>query len=232
MAHSEATVIKKQPHTYTKDERLEIGSRIAETLDQLDQLEIERKAAADKFKGLIGDGEGKLKKLRLNHSQGFEMREHECYVVRNTSTQMVEFVDVESGEIIDSRPFTTDDWAEVHKASQLALDLEDSDAPDENEIRAKATPDLFTADDAPAGEPTTEDVSAAKAEMNQASDDLDAAMEANAADPNIGGANHDDPAPASDDTPDDDEPAADEDDSIEPEAPAPKVPKRPANKKK
>jgi hypothetical protein len=137
MANAEETVKKTRPHNYTQEERLALGSRIAETLDEQERIELDKKQAMAEFKVLEQEVDNKLKTLRDNHKRGWETREFECYVRRDQSTQLVEYVTID-GQVIDYHKFTTADWDIVLKRAQMGLFPEDGTGPDENEIRAAA----------------------------------------------------------------------------------------------
>lgn len=136
MANTTAgNVIKKRPHTYNSTERAALSTGIDDMLDAKDALEREKKSANADFKARGEEIEEKLQILRLNKRQGYEVREHECAVIREIATKTVNYVDVKSGEIISQEPFTKDDWDIVMGQSQLGMF--NVDAPDENEIRGR-----------------------------------------------------------------------------------------------
>jgi hypothetical protein len=138
MANAEKTVKKSRPHTYTAEERLALGSKIADTLDEQEQIARDKKRAVAEYKVLEEEVDNKLKNLRENHKKGYEIREFECYEMRDVETKTVNYVAMD-GTIIDSRPFTSADWDVIMGKAQIGLFPEDDGfGPDEDEIRAYA----------------------------------------------------------------------------------------------
>lgn len=221
MKNPEGTVIRQKAHRYTITEQLGIGSKIAETMDDIDRIEREKKIEMDGFKKTLGEAESKLYQLRINNRQGFELRDFECFEQRNVETGQVEFVDVETGEIIDSRPFTSADW-------QKQLDLFEG-GPDEAELRTRANEKMQQAQEAET--PLSPDVDSQGNMIPGPNTDAFNAMASEA----LPQPSNEASDAASDEAGNeaggeaDDEQGAEPDDSAED---APKKPKRPANKRK
>jgi hypothetical protein len=96
--------------------------RIALTADELIQRQrdlIGTQTCRDEFQARLDpeiqklDGlKAKAKNLSYAVATGFEFREVECAIHINESKKVVEDIDQESGQIVDSRPMTDDDLQE------------------------------------------------------------------------------------------------------------------------
>jgi len=144
MATNQVTT-KQKPYFLSDDERLDVGSQIAEALDKTDALQAEKESFAANHKAKEKDLAQHLDKLRKLHRDGFELRDYKCNIVRNSDTHTVDFVIAEgdkAGEIIDQRPWNQDDWNAHLSESQLGIPFDSAgnpDAPDENDLRAQAS---------------------------------------------------------------------------------------------
>jgi hypothetical protein len=132
-------VFKDVPHNLTAAEKNVIGDKISKILDDLDTLEDDRQASAAKFKSREKDLKAKLKETRKARSDGFEIRTRKCEEVMDRQARKVNYVDTETGDVVQSRDFTNEDWKAVFDLSQLGLFTdEDTEGLDEDEIRARA----------------------------------------------------------------------------------------------
>ncbi len=150
---TETTTIKSKVEYLTKDQRLNLGSRIAEKLKEIKGKEREKKAAAARFKAEEEDLQVQLGNLCEQHDKGYVEREYKCNVLRDGTTGTVNFVvadyeaedkeerEYQPGDILDSRSFNRDDWTAYQNETQIPLDLHSTgnpSAPDENDLRAQA----------------------------------------------------------------------------------------------
>jgi len=137
----------------TDEERRTYGIKLAGLLDDIDNVEGEKKKQADHYKDRIGGLQAAADELRRKVSTGQEWREVECQEVLGQPTpDKKQIIRTDTGEVIGCEWMT-----EADKQGLLALDLidgeEDADEEDEAEERTEAEVEADVAEGAGDAEP-------------------------------------------------------------------------------
>lgn len=97
---------KSLPVKLTLDEIRLRGQEVAALIKSADRLEFEKKEAADNFKAQIEACKLYVNKLTTEITEGQVWREVQIEEVKDWTTQQVQTVRMDTGEIVDIRPMT------------------------------------------------------------------------------------------------------------------------------
>lgn len=86
-------------------EKVEKGKMLAEKVSRIEVLTEEKTAKAKRYKTDIDKLNAEAIELSVVISDGFEYRDIECRMVKNYKERVVEFIDIETGELVQTRPF-------------------------------------------------------------------------------------------------------------------------------
>lgn len=92
-------------YDFTPAELAEIANRLTGRLCDLAQIEDEKKSVMASFTDRIKAAKLEVSKLSRNHRDGFEHRDHECFVIYDYRKKEVRFRDSATKKIVDRRPF-------------------------------------------------------------------------------------------------------------------------------
>lgn len=93
---------------FTKDEKIELGLRVAEQVQELKIIDRQKKSAAAGFTAREKQANLEIDELAQKLEDGYEMRRENCIVQYDDPTHMVHFIleHDESGFIIKQRKMT------------------------------------------------------------------------------------------------------------------------------
>lgn len=100
------TVTRMVKHTFTSTERRQLREKVSDLLVQIGLKQDEKKAVAKQFGSEIESLTVDMHDANARARDGFEMRPVECTVVSNFESLEIEYVAVESGEVVQRRPMT------------------------------------------------------------------------------------------------------------------------------
>lgn len=100
----------KYPRRYTHEERLELADRIVALERQKDDLELEKKAAADEFNGQIKKVEADIVKVCNDYSNNMTEESVEAFKIKNYNTAQWEYFHPATMELVDVKAFTAADY--------------------------------------------------------------------------------------------------------------------------
>lgn len=94
---------------FTDDELIAMKEKHTTDCIEIDSLEEKIKAVKDEVGPRIKELKEVSKSTRKNIRRGFEYQDRECFLCPNFTTGMMEFVDCETGEILQERKLFPDE---------------------------------------------------------------------------------------------------------------------------
>ena len=79
-------------------------------MQEIGELESEKKALASDFNSKIKIAKQQLNMLSRKRRDGYEMRRLRCRIEKNWDLKQKEYYSVESGELVKAEPFDADDY--------------------------------------------------------------------------------------------------------------------------
>jgi len=104
------TVTKKGKYVFTKEEKEEFASSLAEQCSQKSNIELEKKEVAGQFKAKIDRCNSEIQLLSQKITNGYEMRDYACEVKKDFKKGIKQFFCVESGDLIATEALTPADY--------------------------------------------------------------------------------------------------------------------------
>lgn len=100
----------KYVRRYTDEERVELAERIVSLERRKDDLESEKKSAADEFNGQIKKVEADIFRVCNDFSNNMTEESLKAFKIKNWDTSRFEYYHPATSELIDTKPFTADDY--------------------------------------------------------------------------------------------------------------------------
>lgn len=115
------TWVETLPVALTELQRLEIGREIGTLLQELDNLDGEKRAAADAFKARIEAHQATLRQLGGYLRSGTRPQPVELREIRRERTHEIEVVRHDTGELVRVRPMTAEERQETLPLAQAEI---------------------------------------------------------------------------------------------------------------
>lgn len=120
--------VRDLPCQMSEQERLLKSMALAQKLDELDRVQLEKKAANDAFKERLNACHDAVSSLSREVRTGMEERPIECTENARYDDMMVDLIRMDTGEVVSSRPMHP---SERQQALQLSSSDDERDDDDE-----------------------------------------------------------------------------------------------------
>lgn len=105
IVHTTERRIINAKYRFSKDELDGVAKRLTDRLCDLAQIEDEKKSVMANYTDKIKAGKLEISKLSRHHRDGYELREHECFVVYDYKKKEKRFKDVNTKKVIEVQSF-------------------------------------------------------------------------------------------------------------------------------
>jgi hypothetical protein len=96
-------------YVFSKEEKAEISSNMAQKYGELEQLEKDKKAVTSDFNSKIDSAKAQIGGAAIKLTNGYEMKSVKCEVDRDYDKKFIRWIRTDNGEIAKERAMTADE---------------------------------------------------------------------------------------------------------------------------